>query len=62
MSEGTPGPKPQPQRRLMDAAVDFAAALEAGDHPRMAWDKLRKAALAYRDGIRPAGRPSKETP
>ena len=57
MSEGTPGPKPHPARRLMDAAVDFATALEFGQDQRKAWDKLRKAGLAYAASERHRGRP-----
>lgn len=48
---------PHHARRLKDAAIEFAAAIEAGDDTRREWDALRKAALAYRDEPRPKGRP-----
>jgi len=41
----------------MDAAIDFAAAVEAEDDTTAEWDRLRRAALNYRDGPRPEGRP-----
>ena len=46
-----------PAQRLMDAAIDFAAAVEAEDDTTAEWDRLRRAALNYRDGPRPEGRP-----
>jgi hypothetical protein len=55
-----PGPKAHPARRLMDAAVDFAMALEVeNDHQSEAWDRLRKAAMAYRKAPKSRGRPGR---
>jgi hypothetical protein len=49
-------PQP-PARRLMDAAIDFAAAVEAEGDTSNEWDRLRRAAMNYREGPRPEGRP-----
>lgn len=48
-----------PAHRLREAAVTFAAAVEAEDPRDIAaeWDRLRRAALNYREGPRPDGRP-----
>jgi hypothetical protein len=54
-----PGPAAQPAWRLKCAAIDYAAALEAGEQGRAQWDQLRKAALAHQEGPRPEGRPRK---
>lgn len=55
-------PAQPPAVRLREAAVLFAAAVELGDDQdvRVQWDRLRHAALAYRDGPRPRGRPRKD--
>ena len=53
-----PGPEPHPARRLSDAAILFGVAVEAEDgFPKREWDRLVKAALAYRNSKRPIGRP-----
>ena len=52
-----PGPKAHPASRLMDAAIDFALAVEAEKDTRRAWDKLRKAAHFYRESPKRRGRP-----
>lgn len=57
--------KPAPARNLKDAAVLYALELEADevagpdyrDRVRAAWDRLRKAAIRYREADRPNGRP-----
>jgi hypothetical protein len=41
----------------MDAAIDFAAAVEAEGDTSNEWDRLRRAAMNYREGPRPEGRP-----
>jgi hypothetical protein len=48
-----------PARRLREAAITFAAAVEAQDPHDVSveWDRLRRAALNYREGPRPEGRP-----
>ena len=54
------GPVPQPARRLKEAAILYAAELEAdADVPtlRRAWDRLRKAADRYAASERHPGRP-----
>jgi hypothetical protein len=48
---------PHPARRLADAAIEYAAAVEAEGPTRREWDRLRKAAIYYRDTPRPMGRP-----
>ena len=54
-------PKPSPVRCLQDAAILFAVEIEAEDEAfsdrRKAWDRLRRAALRYRDSPRRTGRP-----
>jgi hypothetical protein len=48
-----------PAHRLREAAITFAAAVEA-ENPHdisVEWDRLRRAALNYREGPRPDGRP-----
>lgn len=52
-----PGPRGDPAGRLMDAALDFAVAVEFGDPLPKAWDKLRWAAERYVTGKRVRGRP-----
>ena len=49
-----------PARRLRNAAITFAAAVETEDarDVRVEWDRLRRAALNYREGPRPEGRPA----
>ena len=56
-----PGPKPQPWRTLADAAILFAASLEAGDRGAelaRAKARLRSAARRYRRDPKPLGRPA----
>jgi hypothetical protein len=54
-----PGPAPQPARRLADAALLYAAAVEDETKaPKREWDRLVKAALHYQISKRPTGRPS----
>lgn len=55
-----PGPKPRPETRLRDAAIDYAADLEAGLDTSAAWDRLRHAATSYADADRRRGRPPKQ--
>jgi len=55
-----PGPKAHPASRLMDAAIEFSLAVEAEGETRTAWDRLRKAALFYREAPRSRGRPSRQ--
>ena len=58
-----PGPKPDPIRSLRDAAIEYALAVEVYDSSGQAsglvayWDRLRKAAIRYRDADRLKGRP-----
>lgn len=49
-----------PAHRLREAAITFASAVEAEDPHDISveWDRLRRAALNYREGPRPDGRPS----
>lgn len=55
---GKPGPIGNPTIVLQDAALDYAADVEAGVDPVLAWDRLRKAALRYATSTRRRGRPS----
>lgn len=53
-------PKPHPARNLADAAILYAAAIEAEvKAPKREWDRLVKAALRYATQHRPIGRPRK---
>ena len=52
-----PGPKPRPERVLRDAAILFAAAVEAEGSTRVEWDLLRKAAVRYATAPKSKGRP-----
>ena len=65
-------PKPSPVRCLQVAAILFAVEIEAEDEGyggadwgsgyagrRKAWDRLRRAALRYRDAPRRNGRPKR---
>jgi hypothetical protein len=53
-----PGPKADPWVRLADAAILYAAAVEAESKaPKREADRLVKAALRYQTTHRPAGRP-----
>jgi hypothetical protein len=57
-----PGPVAHPFRRLADAAILYAEALEAEDVQsaiKRQADRLRKAALRYQSTPRPRGRPRK---
>lgn len=45
-----------PRLRLQEAALAYADAEQDLDHAR-AWDRLRKAALAYRDSFKTPGPP-----
>jgi hypothetical protein len=42
--------------RLRDAAIEFAAAVEAQAGTTREWDRLRRAALRYQDMPRARGR------
>ena len=57
-------PKPSPVRCLQDAAILFACEVESEDQGytdrRKAWDRLRRAALRYRDSPRRNGRPRRD--
>jgi hypothetical protein len=53
-----PGPVAHPARRLADAALLYAVAVESETKcPKREWDRLVKAALHYRSSKRPVGRP-----
>ena len=57
-SRRPPGPTANPAVRLADAAILYAAALEAElKRPKREWDRLVKAALAYQHQPRRMGRP-----
>ena len=56
----TPGPEGHPAHVLRDAAIDFAADVEADLPTKVAWDRLRKAALRYAESERRRGRPEEE--
>ena len=53
-----PGPEPHPFRRLADAAILYALAIESESKaPKREADRLVKAALRYQHQPRPVGRP-----
>jgi hypothetical protein len=54
-----PGPEPRPERVLRDAAILFAAAVEAEGDIRVEWDLLRKSAIRYAQASKHKGRPRK---
>ena len=50
-----PGPVGRPEQVLRDAAIDYAADVEAGC--KAGWDKLRQAAIRYVEAEKHKGRP-----
>lgn len=54
---GKPGPKAHPALRLKDAAIEYAAAVEAEGSVVREWNRLVKAALGYARSPRPRGAP-----
>jgi len=56
-----PGPVGRPEQVLRDAAIDYAADVEAeADTMVPAWDRLRAAAIRYAEAEKRKGRPKKE--
>ena len=53
-----PGPVGRPEQVLRDAAIEYAADVEAGyDVMDAGWDRLRKAAIRYAEAEKRKGRP-----